>query len=104
VVIENWVKLEVGKQVELHFKEYRVASRQITDPYFGTPRTIESLLFLVDKVDGVDVDKTFSVTSEKLSQDFDPYLEDGSFRNYIWTIVKDGPGFVAPRIASRRRV
>ena len=104
MVIENWVKLEVGKQVELHFKEYRVASRQITDPYFGTPRTIESLLFLVDKVDGVDVDKTFSVTSEKLSQDFDPYLEDGSFRNYIWTIVKDGPGFVAPRIASRRRV
>lgn len=104
MVLDNWVKLEVGKPVELHFSQYRVTSRQITDPYFGTPRTVESLLFLVDRVDGEPVDKTFSVTSEKLAQEFEPYLEDGSYRDYIWTLVKDGPGFVAPRIASRRRV
>ena len=104
MVLDNWVKLEVGKEVELHFKEYRVASRQITDPYFGTPRKVESLLFLVDRVDGEPVDKTFSVVSEKLAQEFEPYLEDGSYRDYTWCLVKDAAGFVPPRVASRRRV
>ncbi len=102
--LENWVKLEVGKVVCMHFKEYRVTPRQITDPYFGTPRTVTSLLFLVDQVDGVPVDKTFSVTSEKLADEFKPYLEDGSFRNYVWCLVKDAAGFVPPRIAKRTRV
>lgn len=88
----------------MHFREYVVESRQITDPTFKVPRTVQSLVFLVDRVDGEPVDKTFSVVSEKLAQEFEPYLEDGSFRDYVWTLVKDGPGYVAPRIVSRRRV
>ena len=104
MALDNWVKLPVGKVVCMHFKEYRVTSRQITDPYFGTPRTVQSLLFLVDRVDGEPVDKTFSVVSEKLADEFRPYLEDGSFRDYVWCLVKDAAGFVPPRVASRRRV
>ena len=104
VVLENWVKLPVGKVVCLHFREYRVTARQITDPYFGTPRTVSSLLFLVDSENGVAVDKTFSVVSENLANEFGPYLEDGSYKNYIWCLVKDAAGFVPPRIAKRTRV
>ncbi len=88
----------------MHFREYRVTSRDITDPYFGTPRSVQSLLFLVDRVDGEPVDKTFSVVSEKLAQEFEPYLEDGSYRNYVWCLVKDAEGFTAPRVASRTRI
>jgi len=88
----------------MRFREYRVTSRQITDPMFGIPRTVESLVFLVSHVDGVEVDKTFSVVSEKLAQEFESYLEDGTYKNYEWCLVKDGVGFVPPRIAKRSRV
>ena len=102
--LENWVKLPPGKVVCMHFKEYRVTPRQITDPFFGTERTVTSLLFLVDRVDGAPVDMTFSVVSERLAQEFEPYLEDGSYRDYTWCLVKDVEGWTAPRVAKRTRV
>ena len=104
MALENWVKLPVGKVVCMRFREYRVTSREITDPFWKTPRMVESLLFLVDRVDGKPVDKTFSVVSEKLSQEFKPYLEDGTYKNYTWCLVKDAEGFTAPRVARRTRV
>ena len=102
--LENWVKLPIGKVVCMHFREYRVVDREITDPLFGVLRTVKSLVFLVDKVDGAPVDKTFSVVSEKLADEFEPYLEDGSYKNYTWCLVKDAVGFVPPRVANRRRI
>lgn len=104
MTLENWVKLPVGKVVCMHFREYRIVDRQIEDPMFKVSRTVKSLVFLVDKVDGAPVDKTFSVVSEKLASEFEPYLEDGTFKNYEWCLVKDAAGFVAPRVARRRRV
>ena len=104
MTLENWVKLPPGKVVCMRFREYRVASREITDEFWGTKREVDSLLFLVSHVDGVKVDKTFSVVSEKLALEFKPYLDDGSYKNYEWCLVKDAPGFVAPRIAKRSRV
>jgi len=102
--LENWVKLPVGKVVCMHFADYRVTSRQITDPMFNVPRTVWSLVFLVDRVNGEPVDKTFSVVSEKLAQEFQPYLEDGSYKSYTWCLTKDAAGFTPPRVQSRRRV
>ena len=102
--LENWVKLPPGKVVCMRFREYRVTSREITDPFWGTKRTVESLLFLVSHVDGKPVDMTFSVVSEKLALEFKPYLEDGSYKGYEWCLVKDAEGFTAPRIAKRTRV
>ena len=104
MTLENWVKLPPGKVVCMRFREYRVTSRQIEDPLFKVQRTVKSLVFLVDRVDGEPVDKTYSVVSEKLASEFEPYLEDGSFRDYIWCLVKDAAGFVPPRVQSRRRV
>ena len=104
MTLENWVKLPVGKVVCMHFSEYRITERQITDPMFNVPRTVSSLVFLVDRVDGAPVDKTFSVVSERLAQEFEPYLEDGSYRDYTWCLVKDAAGFTPPRVQSRRRV
>ena len=88
----------------MHFREYRVTPRQITDPFFGTARTVKSLLFLVDEVDGAPVDQTFSVVSERLASEFEPYLADGSYRDYTWCLVKDVAGWTAPRVAKRTRV
>ena len=102
--LENWVKLPPGKVVCMRFKEYRVTSREITDPFWKTPRKVDSLLFLVDRVDGKPVDKTFSVVSERLAQEFEPYLADGSYKAYEWCLVKDAGEFTAPRVAKRTRV
>jgi len=102
--LENWVKLELGTEVRMHFKDYRITSREITDPFWKTERTVQSLLFLVDREDGKPVDKMFSIISERLAQEFQPYLEDGSYRNYEWTIAKGLNVMVPPRIANRRRI
>ena len=88
----------------MHFRDYRVTPRQITDPFFKTPRTVNSLLFLVDQVDGVAVDQTFSVVSERLAQEFEPYLNDGSYRDYVWCLTKDAEGWAAPRVQKRTRI
>ena len=104
MTLENWVKLPVAKVVCMHFKDHRITDRVITDPMFNIPRTVKSLVFLVDKVDGKSVDKLYSVVSERLAQEFEPYLEDGSYKTYEWCLVKDAAGFTAPRVAKRTRV
>ena len=102
--LDNWVKLPIGKVVCMHFREYQITPRLITDTFWKTQRTVNSLLFLVDRVDGKPVDQTLSVVSERLAMEFQPYLEDESYKNYLWCLVKDAEGFTAPRIVSRTRV
>lgn len=102
--LDNWVKLPAGKVVCMHFKDYRVAVREITDPFFGTKRNVNGLVFLVDRLDGAPVDKSFSVMSETLAMELQPYLEDGSYKNYSWCFTKDGPAMTAPRIVKRTRL
>ena len=104
MALDNWVKLEPGKEVKLHFKDYRITSREIEDPFWKTERTVRSLLFLVDREDGKPVDKMFSVISERLAEEFQPYLEDGTYRLYEWALVKGLNIMVPPRIAGRRRI
>ena len=100
----NWVVLKPGVEVKLHFREYRITPREIKDPFWKLDRTVTSLLFLVDREDGKPVDKMFSGNSDRLAQEFEPYLEDGSYKLYEWTIVKGDNVMVPPRIAGRTRV
>lgn len=74
--------------------------RQITDPYFKVPRTVQSLVFLVDRENGREVDKSFSILSTKLVNELSGYLEGKRYRGYEFTVVKDAPGTVPPRIVS----
>ena len=97
--IENFVKLKPGVPVKMHFKMHKIVDRQITDPFFNVPRTVKNLLFLVDRVNGQAVDKTFSILSQKLADDLSGYLEQNRYRNYEFTIVKDSAGMVPPRIS-----
>ena len=100
----NWVKLTPGVEVKLHFREYRITPREIQDPFWKVDRQVNSLLFLVDRENGKPVDKMFSVISDRLAQEFEPYLEDGSYKLYEWTIVKGDNVMVPPRIAGRTKV
>jgi len=96
--IENWVKLEPGVPKRLHFTDHAVTTRRLTDPVLGIPKDVRSLIFLVDRVDGRPVSMMFSVVSERLAGELSAYLPDKRYRNYEFTLIKDAPGMVAPRI------
>lgn len=96
--LENWVILRPGVPVKLHFRANKIAERIITDATFGVPRSVRSMLFLVDEEDGRPVDKAFSVLSQRLMDELAGYLEGERYLRYTFTIVKDAPGTVPPRI------
>ena len=96
--VENFVVLKPGIPVKMHWKAHKFVDRQIMDPTFEVPRTGRSLLFLVDEEDGRAVDKTYSVMSTKLAGELSGYLEGNRYLGYNFTIVKDAPGMVPPRI------
>jgi len=96
--LENWVILSPGVPKKLRFSDHRFVSRQITDPVFGIVKTVQSLLLLVSEEDGSPVEKTFSVLSSKMVQELSGYLEGKKYLRYRFTVVKDAPGTVPPRI------
>lgn len=97
-VEENWVVLEPGVAKRVHMIDHVVGSREITDKYFGRPRTVTTWLFLVDREDGRPVDKTFSVLSGRLKDELSGYIPDKRYKGYEFTFIKDAPGTVPPRI------
>lgn len=102
VVNENYVKLEIGKPVRLHFIDHGIMDKIVTDPVLKWKKTVKSLVFKVDKMDGDQADTVFSMLSEKLWKEFEPYLEGQKYLNYEFVIVKDIAGFMPPRIVEVR--
>jgi hypothetical protein len=102
--ISNFVVLEPGVPVEMHFSDHSIVRRFITDPVRNVGVTRESLMFYVDEVDGSPADKVYSVLSQKLAGDFAGYLGDKSYRRYRFTLIKDAAGFVPPRIVTVRPI
>lgn len=100
--IENWVKLVPGVSVKLHFTDHVVADRVVTDPLFKVPKTVKGLVFRVDEVDGRPVELLYSVLSEKHAADFAGDLPGKVYTGYVYTIVKDAPGMVPPRVVEKR--
>lgn len=96
--ISNFVVLKPGIPVTLHFSDHRVVKRVITDPIRKVAVTRESLLFYVDEVDGTKVDKMYSILSQKHAAEFAGYLPGKKYVGYRFTVIKDAPGFVPPRI------
>ena len=97
--IENFVVLKPGIPVTLHFYEHAVVRRQIEDPIRKVLVTRESLLFYVDERDGTKVDLVYSILSQKHAAEFSGYLPGKRYVGYRFTVIKDAPGFVPPRIA-----
>jgi hypothetical protein len=98
--ISNFVVLVPGVRVKLHFKDHQILVRSITDPIRKVPVTRESLMFYVDKIDGAAADKVYSILSQKHAAEFAGYLPEKRYVRYDFTIVKDAPGTVPPRIES----
>lgn len=97
-----YVRLEVGVPVRLHFVDHGELDKIITDPILKWKKTVPSLAFKVDRVDGAPADTVFSVLSEKLWDELKPYLPGQRYRSYEFIFVKDAAGFSAPRILEIR--
>jgi len=95
---QNWLRHTPGVPLRLHFSDHSEQPRVITDPWFKTPRTVQSLVFRVDRLDGATVDKLYSVVSDRLRGELQPYLEGRKYLGYEFVMIKDGPGSVPPRI------
>lgn len=98
--IKNWVALTPGVPKRLHFYDHRIGKRVIRDPTTGKQVERETLLFSVDREDGVKVEKVYSIKSQKLAGEFAEYLSGARYKGYEFTVVKDAPGPVSPRIVT----
>ncbi|MCI0437596.1 MAG: hypothetical protein L0177_00505, partial [Chloroflexi bacterium] len=87
MVLRNFVVLETDQPAVMHFARGEVVERDITDPLTRQPKRVRVLEFLVDRLNGVQTEAVFSVTSEKLAQALFPFVESGqlSATNFIIT-------------------
>lgn len=97
---ENYVKLELGKQVTMRFKEFAWDMRKIIDPRLGFEKTVKTLAFHVIEKNGEPADTVFSLISETAQKEFEPYLTNERYRRYKFTMIKEGNETRPPRIMS----
>lgn len=84
----------------MRFDAHSYQHREITDPELGFSKTVTALVFHVVELEGEPVSTVFSLISEKGKRQFEPYLAAERYRRYRFTVIKEGTGFVAPRIMS----
>jgi len=96
--IQNWIVLSPGVEKRLRFSNHVITKKTIVDPVTKLPKTVEALEFDVALDDGQPTARRFSIVSQKLAGDLGPYLVDKRYLRYEFTIVKDAPGAVAPRL------
>ena len=93
MVLRNYVTLQPGVPARLHFVGGALVAKEITDPLTLRNKTVRALELDVDEVNGQPVVASFSVLSEKLAADFDPYLKDGRLKDYDFILTRTGQGY-----------
>lgn len=91
-MLVNFVALEDGVPTRMHFTDSYFVRRRIRDRDSGGFKEVESLVFQVDRVDGLPAFKTFSVLSSKLANSLQPFLNDFRFLEYDFIITMEGEG------------
>ncbi len=93
-LLANYIRLFPGVPTRMHFTDKYLIDREIADRESGKPKTIKSLVFYVDEVNGEPASRTFSVLSQKLAAHMEPYLPDNEYRGYDFLITQMGEGFL----------
>lgn len=93
MVLQNHVILQPDTPARMHFVNYRIESRDITDPLTKQTKTLKALVFNVDELNGKPVQAVYSTISETHALQFKPYLDDKTFAQYDFTVVVTGSGF-----------
>ena len=93
MVLKNYVELTPGVPATLHFTDHAMASTPIRDKVTGLVKTLNSLQFVCDRLNGAECGAIFSVSSEKLAQQLSPYLDGRRYRGLAFVITKMGANF-----------
>jgi len=94
MVLKNFVELQPGVPAAMHFTDHAFDSKEIRDPRTGLVKKLNTLVFSVDRLNGVTVGALYSVTAEKLATQLNPYLTDRAYRGLLFTITKLGTEYL----------
>lgn len=89
----NYISLSPGVPTRMHFTDDYIVERTILDKESGKPKTIKSLIFWVDELNGADVARTFSIMAEKLAAHLEPFRKDKEYTKYDFIITPMGDGY-----------
>jgi len=92
-LLMNYVKLEPGIPVRMHFTDDYLIDRTILERESGKEKKVKSLVFQVDELEGEDCNRTFSILSQKLAAHFEPFIKDKRYMDYDFIITKMGDKF-----------
>ena len=93
MVLRNFVDLQTDVPAVMHFRDHFMDQRVIVDPQTRREKTINVLVFEVDRLAGEAVATQFSVLSEKLARTLEPWLENRQYVNSTFIITRRGSGF-----------
>jgi hypothetical protein len=77
----------------MHFINHAIVVKRVTDKLTGLPSDKNSLVFSVDRLNGVEVLTTFSTLADTLAEQLMPYTEGRRYIGLEFTITKHGVGF-----------
>ena len=93
-LLMNYVALEPGVPTRMHFTDDYFILRDIAVPETGKTKKVSSWVYQVDELNGEDVNRTFSVLSQKLQAHLEPFLKDKEYTKYDFLITQMGEGFL----------
>ena len=93
-MLMNYIALAPGVPTRMHFTDDYIVERTIMEKESGKPKTIKSLVFWVDELNGEEVSRTFSVLSQKLAAHFEPFRKNKEYAKYDFIITQMGDGFL----------
>lgn len=93
-LLMNYIPLAPGVPARMHFTDDYIVERTIADKETGKPKTITGRVYWVDELDGEDCARTFSVLSQKLNAQLEPFRKDKEYSHYDFIITQIGEGFL----------
>lgn len=94
MVLMNYISLAPGVPTRMHFTDDYIIERTILEKETGRDKTIKSLVFWCDELNGELTARTFSVLSQKLASHLEPFRVDKKYKNYDFIITQMGDGFL----------
>lgn len=92
-LLMNYVALQPGVPTRMHFTDDYKVERTILEKETGKDKTVKSLVFWVDELNGEPAGRTFSVLSQKLAAHLEPFLREKRYTGYDFVITQMGDGF-----------
>lgn len=93
-MLMNFIALEEDIPLRMHFSDLYRIQREIFDPELGRFKEVDSRVFQVDRRDGLPVSATFSILSQKLWAQMEPFARERRFMEYEFIITKTGQRFL----------